>query len=50
MKNRLSTVFGEDWKTVPKTEIKIEEEVNIKPKPTLLPHLKIKDEKSDDCE
>lgn len=52
MKNRLSTVFDEDWKTVPKTEIKIEEEVDVKPKPTLLPlpHMKIKEEKPDDCE
>lgn len=50
MKNRLSTVFGEDWKTVPKVEIKIEDEVNVKPKPTLLPQIKIKEEKPDDCE
>lgn len=49
MKNRLGTVFGEDWKTIPKIEIKVEDEVDVKPKPTLVPHVKVKEEKPDEC-
>lgn len=49
MKHRLSTVFGEDWKAIPDTEIKTEEDEDVKPTVNLLPHVKIKEEKPDEC-
>lgn len=48
LKNRLSTVFGEDWKLIPKTEIKIEDDVDIKPIISRIA-TKIKQERIDDC-
>lgn len=51
LKNRLSSIYGEDWKTIPNTEIKVEddEEVkDIKPKVELLQHVKIKEEKAEE--
>lgn len=49
MKHRLSTAFGEDWKAIPKTEIKTEEDEDVKPNVHLLPQIKIKEEKPDEC-
>lgn len=44
MKDRLKTVYGEDWDIIPKDDIKIEDDIDVKPDTNNIPTVKIKEE------